>query len=40
MPEITPRLADAFAAIDAANAGDPDHITVGASRPRWCMAVA
>jgi hypothetical protein len=32
MPKITPRLAEAFAAIDAANAGDPDHITVGGRR--------
>lgn len=32
MPEITPRLAEAFAAIDAANAGDPDHITVDGRR--------
>ena len=32
MPEITPRLAEAFAAIDAANARDPDHITVDGRR--------
>ncbi|MGA7454414.1 MAG: DUF4202 domain-containing protein [Rhodoplanes sp.] len=28
MQEISPRLAKVFAAIDAANAGDPEHITV------------
>ena len=32
MPEIPSRLAKAFAAIDAANAGDPDHITVDGRR--------
>ena len=32
MPEITPRLAKAFAAIDAANAGDPDRIRVDGRR--------